>query len=162
MQVCAGLSSRLQVYKSENSQLEELLVSEVKCVLMFPYVLWHKLSLVETIWWGYNAIYLLVNLMSFQRERSNSYEARIKQLQQDLSVSKSSVSKIESDMADALAAKNSEIEALVTSMDALKKQAASSEGKLASLQVSCTHIINCIYMCLFTVIIFNQFFCECY
>ncbi|KAJ8643241.1 hypothetical protein MRB53_004989 [Persea americana] len=96
--VCAGLSSRLQVYKSENSQLEELLVSE--------------------------------------RERSNSYEARIKQLQQDLSVSKSSVSKIESDMADALAAKNSEIEALVTSMDALKKQAAASEGKLASLQAN--------------------------
>lgn len=96
--VCAGLSSRLQVYKSENSQLEELLVSE--------------------------------------RERSNSYEARIKQLQQDLSISKSSVSKIESDMADALAAKNSEIEALVTSMDALKKQAAASEGKLASLQAN--------------------------
>ncbi|XXG45859.1 hypothetical protein AAC387_Pa02g0828 [Persea americana] len=96
--VCAGLSSRLQVYKSENSQLEELLVSE--------------------------------------RERSNSYETRIKQLQQDLSVSKSSVSKIESDMADALAAKNSEIEALVTSMDALKKQAAASEGKLASLQAN--------------------------
>ncbi|RWR72494.1 golgin candidate 1 isoform X1 [Cinnamomum micranthum f. kanehirae] len=96
--VCAGLSSRLQVYKSENSQLEELLVSE--------------------------------------RERSNSYEARIKQLQQDLSISKSSVSKIESDMADALVAKNSEIEALVTSMDALKKQAAASEGKLASLQAN--------------------------
>lgn len=41
-------------------------------------------------------------------------------------------------MADALAAKNSEIEALVSSMDALKKQAALSEGNLASLQVKCT------------------------
>lgn len=29
-QVCAGLSSRLQEYKSENAQLEELLVAEVK------------------------------------------------------------------------------------------------------------------------------------
>lgn len=61
-------------------------------------------------------------------------------------------------MADALAAKNSEIEALVSSMDALKKQAAASEGKLASLQVSCTHIIHCTYMHLSIVITFNQFF----
>lgn len=38
-------------------------------------------------------------------------------------------------MAEALAAKNSEIEALVSSMDAFKKQAALSEGNLASLQV---------------------------
>jgi len=29
-QVCAGLSSRLQEYKSENAQLEELLTAEVK------------------------------------------------------------------------------------------------------------------------------------
>ena len=38
-------------------------------------------------------------------------------------------------MIEALAAKNSEIEALVNSMDALKKQAALSEGNLTSLQV---------------------------
>lgn len=38
-------------------------------------------------------------------------------------------------MAEALAAKNSEIEALVSSIDTLKKQAALSEGNLASLQV---------------------------
>lgn len=38
-------------------------------------------------------------------------------------------------MVEALAAKNSEIEALVGSMDALKKQAALAEGNLASLQV---------------------------
>lgn len=38
-------------------------------------------------------------------------------------------------MVEALAAKNSEIEALVSSMDALKKQAAISEGNLSSLQV---------------------------
>lgn len=37
MQVCAGLSSRLQEYKSENAQLEELLIAEVKynCYVLF-------------------------------------------------------------------------------------------------------------------------------
>ncbi|KAJ7969547.1 golgin candidate 1 [Quillaja saponaria] len=96
--VCAGLSSRLQGYKSENAQLEELLTAE--------------------------------------RELSKSYEAHIKQLQKDLSESKSEVTRVESNMAEALATKNSEIEALVNSMDALKRQAASSEGNLASLQAS--------------------------
>ncbi|XP_048423330.1 golgin candidate 1-like isoform X2 [Pyrus x bretschneideri] len=96
--VCAGLSSRLQEYKFENAQLEELLMSE--------------------------------------RELSKSYEARIKQLQKDLSTSKSEVTRIESNMVEALAAKNSEIEALVGSMDGLKKQAALSEGNLASLQAN--------------------------
>ncbi|KAM1389811.1 hypothetical protein ACFX13_018137 [Malus domestica] len=96
--VCAGLSSRLQEYKSENAQLEELLVSE--------------------------------------RELSKSYEARIKQLQKDLSTSKSEVTRIESNMVEALAAKNSEIEALASSMDGIKKQAAVSEGNLASLQAN--------------------------
>lgn len=38
-------------------------------------------------------------------------------------------------MVEALAAKNSEIEALVNSMDALKKQAVFSEGNMASMQV---------------------------
>ncbi|XP_039018286.1 golgin candidate 1-like isoform X5 [Hibiscus syriacus] len=102
--VCAGLSSRLQEYKSENAQLEELLIAE--------------------------------------RELSKSYEARIKQLQQDLSVSKSEVTRIESNMVEALAAKNSEIEALVNSMDALKKQAALSEGNLASLQANMESIMR--------------------
>lgn len=96
--VCAGLSSRLQEYKAENAQLEELLVAE--------------------------------------RELSKSCEARIKQLQKDLSAAKKEVSKAESSMAEALAAKNAEIEALVSSTDALKKQAALSEGNLASLQAS--------------------------
>ncbi|KAG6723567.1 hypothetical protein I3842_03G214900 [Carya illinoinensis] len=96
--VCAGLSSRLQEYKSENAQLEELLISE--------------------------------------RELSKSFEAHMKQLQQDLSESKSEVSRVESNMVEALAAKNSEIEALVSSLDTLKKQAASSEGNLASLQAA--------------------------
>ncbi|KAK1289076.1 Golgin-84 [Acorus calamus] len=96
--VCAGLSSRLQEYKSENAQLDKLLVAE--------------------------------------RELSNSYEARVKQLQQDLSDSRVEVSRVESIMADALAAKNSEIEALVSSMDALKKQAAGAEEKLTSLQAN--------------------------
>uniref|UniRef100_A0A5B7BCX6 Putative golgin candidate 1 n=1 Tax=Davidia involucrata TaxID=16924 RepID=A0A5B7BCX6_DAVIN len=102
--VCAGLSSRLQEYKSENAQLEELLVAE--------------------------------------RELSKSYEARIKQLQKDLFASKSEVTKVESDMAEALAAKNSEIEALVNSMDAFKKQAALSEGNLASLQANMESIMR--------------------
>ncbi|XP_048321198.2 golgin candidate 1 isoform X3 [Ziziphus jujuba] len=96
--VCAGLSSRLQEYKSENAQLEELLFAE--------------------------------------RELSKSYEAQIKQLQQDLSVSKSEVTRVESNMIEALAAKNSEIEALVNATNELKKKAALSEGNLASLQVS--------------------------
>ncbi|CAN0901487.1 Golgin candidate 1 [Linum grandiflorum] len=95
--VCAGLSTRLQEYKSENAQLEELLIAE--------------------------------------RELSKSYEARIKQLQEDLSMSKHEVTRVESNMTEALAAKNAEIAALLGSMDALKKQAALSEGSLASLQV---------------------------
>ncbi|KAM7259974.1 hypothetical protein ACFE04_015715 [Oxalis oulophora] len=96
--VCAGLSNRLQEYKSENAQLEELLFAE--------------------------------------RELSKSYEAHIKQLQQDLSISKGEITKVESNMVEALSAKNSEIEALVGSMDALKKQAALSEGNLASMQAN--------------------------
>ncbi|KAF7143190.1 hypothetical protein RHSIM_Rhsim05G0040900 [Rhododendron simsii] len=102
--VCAGLSSRLQEYKSENAQLEELLVAE--------------------------------------RELSRSSEARIKQLQRDISAAKSEVIKVESNMADALAAKNSEIEALVSSVDVLKKQAALSEGNLASLQANMESIMR--------------------
>ncbi|KAK9208589.1 hypothetical protein WN944_000947 [Citrus x changshan-huyou] len=102
--VCAGLSSRLQEYKSENAQLEELLIAE--------------------------------------RELSRSYEARIKHLQQELSVYKSEVTKVESNLAEALAAKNSEIETLVSSIDALKKQAALSEGNLASLQMNMESIMR--------------------
>lgn len=102
--VCAGLSSRLQEYKSENAQLEELLVAE--------------------------------------RELSRSFEARIKQLQQELTVYKSEVTKVESNLAEALAAKNSEIETLVSSIDALKKQAALSEGNLASLQMNMESIMR--------------------
>ncbi|XP_062090880.1 golgin candidate 1 isoform X2 [Humulus lupulus] len=102
--VCAGLQTRLQEYKSENAQLEELLVAE--------------------------------------RELSKSFEARIKQLQQDVSESKIEVTRVESNMAEALAAKNSEIEALVGSMDALKKQTALSEGNLASLQANMESIMR--------------------
>ncbi|XP_068641982.1 golgin candidate 1-like [Aristolochia californica] len=102
--VCAGLSSRLQEYKYENAQLEELLIAE--------------------------------------RERSSSYEGHIKQLQQELSVSKSALNKVESNMSDALAAKNSEIKALVASMDAMKKKTAVSEGQLASLQANMETIMR--------------------
>ncbi|EES03594.1 golgin-84 isoform X1 [Sorghum bicolor] len=94
--VCAGLSSRLQEYKSENAQLEELLVQE--------------------------------------REKSTSYEAHIKQLQQELSMSRVEGSRAESNMVDALTAKNAEIESLVKSLDSCKKRAAASEEKLASLE----------------------------
>ncbi|XP_017240205.1 golgin candidate 1 [Daucus carota subsp. sativus] len=102
--VCAGLSSRLQEYKSENAQLEELLISE--------------------------------------RELSKSYEMRIHQLEGDLSSYKTEVTRVESNMAEALAAKNFEIESLVSSMDAIKKQAALSEGNLASLQASMESIMR--------------------
>ncbi|ONM38272.1 Golgin candidate 1 [Zea mays] len=94
--VCAGLSSRLQEYKSENAQLEELLVQE--------------------------------------REKSTSHEAHIKQLQQELSMSRVEGSRAESNMVDALTAKNAEIESLVKSLDSWKKRAAASEEKLASLE----------------------------
>ncbi|XP_072149805.1 golgin-84 [Setaria viridis] len=94
--VCAGLSSRLQEYKSENAQLEELLVQE--------------------------------------REKSSSYEAHIKQLQQEISMSRVEGSRAESNMFDALTAKNAEIESLVKSLDSWKKRAAASEEKLASLE----------------------------
>lgn len=39
-------------------------------------------------------------------------------------------------MAEALTAKNAEIEAVLSSVEAIKRQAALSEGNLASLQVS--------------------------
>lgn len=45
------------------------------------------------------------------------------------------MNRVESSMLEALGAKNAEIEALVSSMDSVKKQAALSEGNLASLQV---------------------------
>ncbi|XP_054793097.1 golgin candidate 1-like, partial [Prosopis cineraria] len=102
--VCAGLSSRLQEYKAENAQLEELLSAE--------------------------------------RELSKSYEGRMKELQKDLSECKREVSRVESNMSDALAAKNAEIDTLVSSMDAVKRQAALSEGNLASLQASMESMIR--------------------
>ena len=74
-------------------------------------------------------------MLTLQRELRKSYEARIKQLQKDLSECKREVTRVESNMADALAAKNTEIESLVSSMDAVKRQAAFSEGNLASIQV---------------------------
>ncbi|KAE8682857.1 Golgin candidate 1 [Hibiscus syriacus] len=97
-------TSRLQEYKSENAQLEELLTAE--------------------------------------RELSKSYEDSIKQLQKDLSLAKSEVTKVEENMVEALASKNFEIEALISSMDALKKQAVLSEGYLASLQASMEFIMR--------------------
>jgi hypothetical protein len=45
-------------------------------------------------------------------------------------------SRAESNMVDALTAKNAEIESLIKSLDSWKKRAAASEEKLASLEVS--------------------------
>ena len=45
-------------------------------------------------------------------------------------------SRAESNMVDALTAKNAEIESFVKSLDSWKKRAATSEEKLASLEVS--------------------------
>lgn len=101
---CAGLQSRLQEFKTENAQLEELLTAE--------------------------------------RELTKSYEGHIKQLQKDLSISKNEVARIESNMAEALAVKNSEIEALVSSMETSKKQLALSEGNLASMQANMESIMR--------------------
>ncbi|KAG5063266.1 hypothetical protein JHK85_004449 [Glycine max] len=67
-------------------------------------------------------------------ELSKSYEASITQLQKDLYESKREMTRVESNMVEALAAKNAEIEALVSSMDVVKSQAAMSQGNLASLQ----------------------------
>ncbi|KAG5038101.1 hypothetical protein JHK86_018941 [Glycine max] len=67
------------------------------------------------------------------RELSKSYKASIKQLQKDLYESKREVTRVESNMVEALVAKNDEIKALVSSMDAVKSQAAMLEGNLASL-----------------------------
>lgn len=101
---CAGLQSRLQEFKTENAQLEELLTAE--------------------------------------RELTKSYEGHIKQLQKDLSISKNEVARIESNMAEALAVKNFEIEALVSSMETSKKQLALSEGNLASMQANMESIMR--------------------
>ncbi|KAJ6863050.1 golgin candidate 1 isoform X5 [Populus alba x Populus x berolinensis] len=101
---CAGLQSRLQEFKTENAQLEELLTAE--------------------------------------RELTKSYEGHIKQLQKDLSISKNEVARIESNMAEALAVKNSEIEALASSMETSKKQLALSEGNLASMQANMESIMR--------------------
>ncbi|KAF5194454.1 Golgin candidate [Thalictrum thalictroides] len=78
----------------------------------------------------------LEKLLTEERDRRNTYESHIKQLQKDLSMSKLEVSRVESHMAEALAAKNSEIDALVNSLDTVKKHATTSEGKLASLQAN--------------------------
>ena len=48
-------------------------------------------------------------------------------------------SRAESNMVDALTAKNAEIESLVKSLDSWKKRAAASEEKLASLEAWSLH-----------------------
>ncbi|AQL00644.1 Golgin candidate 1 [Zea mays] len=99
--VCAGLSSRLQEYKSENAQLEELLVQE--------------------------------------REKSTLHEAHIKQLQQELSMSRVEGSRAELNMVDALTAKNAEIESL-RAADQSSSRVLELEHKLAVLEVECASL----------------------
>eukprot|EP00250_Pteridium_aquilinum_P014807 c22212_g1_i1 orf=164-2236(+) len=94
--VCAGLSSRLQEYKSENTQLEALLQNE--------------------------------------REENSNLRSKIKDIQLELASARAAVNSVESEMSSAFASKNAEIEALLSSLESLKKQAAHSEGKLAALQ----------------------------
>ncbi|CAM6028499.1 unnamed protein product [Sphagnum balticum] len=96
--VCAGLSSRLQEYKSENLQLEELL--------------------------------------QFEREERKSFDARMRQLQQELAAAKESAAAVEAGMVAALASKNAEIDSLSSSVESFKRQASMAEGKLAALQTT--------------------------
>ncbi|KFK40363.1 golgin candidate 1 [Arabis alpina] len=84
----------------------------------------------------------LEELLTAEQELTKSYEASIRQLQKDLSASKSEVTKVESSMLEALSAKNSEIEALVSAMDALKNHAALNEGKLSSVQADMESIMR--------------------
>ncbi|VVA99770.1 unnamed protein product [Arabis nemorensis] len=84
----------------------------------------------------------LEELLTAEQELTKSYEASITQLQKELSASKSEVTKVESSIGEALAAKNSEIEALLSAMDALKNQAALNEGKLSSLQADMESIMR--------------------
>lgn len=84
----------------------------------------------------------LEELLTAEQELTKSYEASIRQLQKDLSASKTEVTKVESNMVEALAAKNTEIEALVSAMDALKNQAALNEGKVSSLQADMESIMR--------------------
>lgn len=78
---------------------------------------------------------ICTDVIKYQREKSSSYEAHIKQLEKELSMSRVEGSRAESNMLDALNAKNAEIESLVKSLDSWKKKATASEEKLASLQV---------------------------
>ncbi|KAF3563076.1 hypothetical protein DY000_02012137 [Brassica cretica] len=84
----------------------------------------------------------LEELLTAEQELTKSYEASIRQLQKDLSASKTELTKVESSMVEALAAKNTEIEALVSAMDALKNQAALNEGKVSSLQADMESIMR--------------------
>ncbi|XP_010467911.1 PREDICTED: golgin candidate 1 [Camelina sativa] len=84
----------------------------------------------------------LEELLNAEQELTKSYEASIRQLQKDMSAAKSEVTKVESSMVEALAAKNSEIEALVSAMDALKNKSALNEGKLSSLQADMESIMR--------------------
>lgn len=96
--VCAGLSSRLQEYKTENAQLEALVQKE--------------------------------------REGKASLEMQMKHMHSELASARAATSSVEAELSAALASKNAEIEVLLSSLENMKKQAALSEGKLATLQAN--------------------------
>ncbi|KAG5051928.1 hypothetical protein JHK87_004126 [Glycine soja] len=146
--VCAGLSSRLQEYKSAGIRSEPLMLEGTT---KLPWNFSHHPATSGTFFTlvllglKYCSCQFRGNLQKFQmgfqlledriyRELSKSYEASITQLQKDLYESKREMTRVESNMVEALAAKNAEIEALVSSMDVVKSQAAMSQGNLVSLQ----------------------------
>jgi len=88
----------------------------------------------------------LEELLAAARELSKSYEVQIKQLQLALAAATKEMTRVESSMGETLAAKNSEIETLVSSLDNLKKQVALSEGSMASLQANVeTTLVNLVH-----------------
>ncbi len=107
--------------------------SMVRCLI---YVCkWNSLSLYQPIW-----IFLLWLMLSFfwlanRREERKSFDARMRQLQQELARAKESVVAVEAGMVVALASKNAEINSLSSSVESFKRQASMAEGKLAALQV---------------------------
>jgi hypothetical protein len=85
-------------------------------------------------------IYLLWLMLFFfwlgnQREERKSFDARMRQLQQELAAAKESAAAVEAGMVAALASKNAEIDSLSSSVESFKRQASMAEGKLAALQV---------------------------
>ncbi len=72
--------------------------------------------------------------MGNRREERKSLDAKMRQLQQELTTAKESAAAVEARMVVALASKNAEINSLSSSVESFKRQASMAEGKLATLQ----------------------------